>query len=42
MAGFFKRLFCKHEYRIEEYFFGDMKNYEEALEYVQNVEKERC
>lgn len=27
MLKFVKRLFCKHEYEIEEYFHGDVKNY---------------
>ncbi len=27
MKKFIKQLFCKHDYKIEEYFFGDMKNY---------------
>ena len=27
MLKIVKRLFCKHDYKIEEYFFGDMKNY---------------
>lgn len=24
---FIKQLFCEHDYEIEEYFCGDMKNY---------------
>ena len=27
MIKFIKQLFCRHDYEIEEYFFGDMKNY---------------
>ena len=27
MIKFIKQLFFKHDYKIEEYFFGDMKNY---------------
>ena len=27
MKKFIKQLFCKHDYKIVEYFFGDMKNY---------------
>lgn len=27
MKKFIKQLFCKHDYKIEEYFHGDVKNY---------------
>ena len=27
MIKFIKQLFCKHDYEIEEYFHGDVKNY---------------
>ena len=32
MIKFIKQLFCRHDYEIEEYFFGDMKNYGRGLE----------
>lgn len=32
MAGFFKRLFCRHHYEIEAYFFGDIEHYGRGVE----------
>ena len=27
MKKFIKQLFCKHDYKIVQYFFGDQRNY---------------
>ena len=38
---FIKRLFCNHEYEIESYFHGDMKNYGVGIERCKKCGKSR-
>ena len=41
MKKFIKQLFCKHDYKIVEYFFGDMKNYGRGVGVCKKCEKRK-
>lgn len=41
MKRFIERLFCKHDWKIERYLYGDIRNHFSRVERCSKCDKER-